>query len=68
MDELLKRLEPFAAGAFSGRVAEWPQLKPLLLDIYTYLTKIQEACPLYTDYKKSCQMWEDHQKELGIKG
>ena len=35
--ELLQRLEPYALGAFSGNVADWPQLKPLLKDIYEYL-------------------------------
>ena len=37
-DELLDRLKPFAQGCFDG-VSEWPQLKPLLRDIYTYLDK-----------------------------
>ena len=37
-DELLDRLKPFAQGCFDG-VSGWPQLKPLLRDIYTYLDK-----------------------------
>lgn len=35
--ELIKRLEPYAQGCLSGKVAEWPQLNPLLRDIYNYL-------------------------------
>ena len=36
-NDLSKRLEPYAQGCFSGDVAQWPQLKPLLRDIYSYL-------------------------------
>lgn len=36
--ELLKRIEPYAQGSFSGNVNEWPQLKPLLKDIYQNLS------------------------------
>ena len=35
--ELLKRLEPFSQGCFSGHTSEWPQLKPLLKEVYDYL-------------------------------
>jgi hypothetical protein len=35
--ELVDRLAPYAAGCFSGNVAEWPQLKPLLKDVFDYL-------------------------------
>jgi len=36
-DELIKRLEPYAQCCLSGSVAEWPQLNPLLRDIFNYL-------------------------------
>lgn len=36
--ELLKRIEPYAQGSFSGNVNEWPQLKPLLKDIFSNLS------------------------------
>lgn len=36
--KLLERLEPFAGGAFFGDVSEWPQLKPLLIDIKEFLS------------------------------
>lgn len=36
--KLLERLEPFAGGAFSGDVSEWPQLKPLLIDLKRFLS------------------------------
>jgi len=39
LDILMKRLEPFAKGLFSGQVCEWPQLKPLLADLYGYLER-----------------------------
>ena len=35
--ELLKRLEPFSQGCFSGHTSEWPQLRPLLKEVYDYL-------------------------------
>jgi hypothetical protein len=35
--DLVSRLEPFAKGCFSGHVNEWPQLKPLMRDVYDYL-------------------------------
>jgi len=41
-NKLLERLEPFATGCFSGNVSDWPQLKPLLSDLYTYLTELQD--------------------------
>lgn len=36
-EELINRLKPFAQGCFSGQCVEWPQLKPLLQDIYNFL-------------------------------
>jgi hypothetical protein len=36
--DLLKRIEPFSKGCFSGNVVDWPQLKPLLKDIHNYLS------------------------------
>ena len=35
---LLNRLQPFSQGAFSGNVSDWPQLKPLLKDLFDYLS------------------------------
>lgn len=40
--ELLKRLWPYAAGCFSGKIEDWPQLKPLLRDIYNYLLELEK--------------------------
>jgi len=37
--ELAFRLEQYARGCFSGNVSEWPQLKPLLKDIYNFLSE-----------------------------
>lgn len=49
-NDLIKRLEPYAAGCFSGKVEEWPQLKPLLKDLYQHLINESEkrygVCPL----------------------
>lgn len=49
-NDLIKRLEPYAAGCFSGKVEEWPQLKPLLRDLYSYLISESDrnypVCPL----------------------
>jgi hypothetical protein len=44
-DEILKRLKPFAQGAFSGHVSEWPQLKPLLSDVYAYILEDDNTTP-----------------------
>ncbi len=41
-EKILSRLKPFATGCFSGMVSEWPQLKPLLRDIYEYISKEKE--------------------------
>lgn len=51
---LIKRLEPFVQGCFSGRVSEWPQLKPLLRDLYDFLSTeekaVKELCPNHYSY------------------
>lgn len=39
-EELYHRLKPFAQGAFSGNIAEWPQLKPLLRDLFEYVDEV----------------------------
>lgn len=36
--KLLERLEPFTEGQFSGDLSEWPQLKPLLIDLEEFLS------------------------------
>ncbi len=41
LDKLIKRLEPYAMGAFSGHVSEWPQLKPLLHEVQCFLETVQ---------------------------
>lgn len=41
-EKILMRLKPYAQGCFSGRVSEWPQLKPLLKDLYEYISKEDE--------------------------
>lgn len=35
--DLIRRLKPYGKSCFSGNVVDWPQLKPLLRDIYYYL-------------------------------
>jgi len=35
--DLIMRLDPFAKGCFSGHIDEWPQLKPLMWDLYRFL-------------------------------
>lgn len=40
MSNLLTRLAPFACGAFSGRVSEWPQLKPLIREAYNEIKEV----------------------------
>lgn len=41
LSDLLKELEPFARGMFSGHISEWPQLKPLLAKVYDKLNQIR---------------------------
>lgn len=40
IDDLIDRLEPFAQGCFSGNIDEWPQLKPLLREIFESLVNL----------------------------
>ena len=41
-EDLLTRLKPYAQGCFAGKTSEWPQLKPLLRDIYAYLSAVKD--------------------------
>lgn len=41
--ELIDRLKPFASGCFSGNLNEWPQLKPLLRDVYQHLVETESS-------------------------
>lgn len=61
--ELIRRLEPFAQGCFSGRVSEWPQLKPLLRDLYDFLSTEEKAaterCPEFFSHYPPGAGWDN---------
>lgn len=40
--KLLERLEPYANGCFSGDVGNWPQLKPLLKELFDFLQQVND--------------------------
>ena len=52
-EELINRLKPFAQGCFSGQCIEWPQLKPLLRDIYNFLCEDEKTLPPRSDSESS---------------
>jgi len=58
--DLIKRLAPFSQGCFSGKISEWPQLKPLLKDVYEYLCTRKDAsqCAVAADALCSCKKFD----------
>jgi len=58
--DLLGRIEPFSKGCFSGKISEWPQLKPLLRDIHSFLIDLPDATqpPVEGDAEKPCKVHE----------